>query len=157
MLPIASFFMTCDCLTEVKVILQIKCTRIRDPNEPYCRFLRQCFYCNWGWHKDHFSNDRSGSSEIRQACYNLCCGSTCWKVQVWVQKSTTVKTHYSFYPLAGFSHLCVVLAVPHVFIAYRVYMHLGYLATRRIKFLSQGQHGTSCHQQACNSYSIIRV
>lgn len=39
MLPTDSCFMTCGCLPEVKVILLIKRSRIKDPYEPYCRFL----------------------------------------------------------------------------------------------------------------------
>lgn len=44
-------------------------------------------------------------------------------------RSTMVKTHYSFYPLAAF-FTSVWYWLCHVFILYRVYMHLGYLVTR---------------------------
>lgn len=94
-------FMTCGCLTDVKVILWIKCSEIKDHYKSCCRFLG-CFYCNWRWHKDHFSKDKSASSATRQACYTYCCGSTCWKVWVWVQKEYHGKTHCISYPLTFF-------------------------------------------------------
>ena len=111
-------------------------------------------FSNWGCHKDHFSNDRALALQPDRHAITYCCGSTCWKVRVWVRKEYHGKTHCFSYPLtASFASLHGTGCAMCLFAIIGCRCILG-TWQQWPQPLSQGQHVTYRHQCDFNSCSI---
>ena len=93
--------MACSCLPELKVILWIKCTGRKDLYESYCALFGPC--CYWVIEGAPKITSLTGALALQpdRLAITYCCGSTCWKVRVWVRKEYHSKTRCFSYPLTA--------------------------------------------------------